>query len=139
MIKGYTAGVYDMFHVGHLNILQNAKQLCDYLVVAVTTDEVVETNKHKKPIIPYEDRKRIVEAIRYVDEVIPQTSYDIEGKKQAAIDNGIDIMFVGDDWKGTEKWDKIERELSTIGVKVVYLPHTDGISSTLLRKCVDYN
>ncbi len=136
MIRGYTAGVYDMFHIGHLNLIQNAKQLCDYLVVAVSTDEVVEENKHKRPIIPYEERKRIVEAIKYVDKVVPQTSYDIEGKKRAAIDNNIDIMFVGDDWKGTEKWNRIEQELSLIGVRVVYLPHTAGISSTMLRDLI---
>ncbi len=133
-IIGYTAGVFDMFHVGHLNILKNAKQLCDYLIVAVSTDEVVETNKHKKPIIPYADRVRIVEAIRYVDKVVPQTTYDIDGKKQAAIDHHIQYMFVGSDWKGTDKWNEIENTLSDVGVKVIYLPHTDGISSTMLRE-----
>lgn len=133
MIIGYTAGVYDMFHIGHLNVLKNAKALCDYLIVAVSTDELVLDYKHKTPIIPFENRKAIVEAIKYVDKVVPQTNMD---KKQAAIDNNINIMFVGDDWKGTEKWNKIEQELSTIGtdgVKVVYLPHTDGISSSMLR------
>lgn len=123
-----------MFHIGHLNILKNARQLCDYLIVAVSTDEVVEINKHKKPIIPFADRVRIVEAIRYVDKVVPQAAYDIEGKKQAAIDNQIHYMFVGDDWKGSEKWDKIEKELAEVGARVVYLPHTDDISSTMLRK-----
>ena len=132
-IIGYTAGVYDMFHIGHLNVLKNAKSLCDYLIVAVSTDELVQEYKHKTPIIPFENRKAIVEAIKFVDKVVPQTNMD---KKQAAIDNNINIMFVGDDWKGTDKWNKIEQELSTIGkegVKVVYLPHTDGISSTMLR------
>lgn len=133
MIVGYTAGVYDMFHIGHLNVIKNAKQLCDYLIVAVSTDELVQSYKGKTPIIPFENRKKIVEAIRYVDKVVPQTDVDIEGKKQAARENNINIMFVGDDWQGTEKWNKIENELSSIGVKVVYLPHTDGISSTILR------
>ena len=96
---GYTAGVYDMFHVGHLNVLMNAKQYCEYLIVAVSTDEVVLQNKNKKPIIDFEDRVRIVEAIRYVDEVVPQTDYI--DKKTAAVKYGIDVMFVGDDWKGT--------------------------------------
>lgn len=133
MVIGYTAGVYDMFHIGHLNVLKNAKSLCDYLIVAVSTDELVQEYKHKTPIIPYENRKAIVEAIKYVDKVVPQTNMD---KMQAAIDNNINVMFVGDDWKGTEKWNKIEQDLSTIGkdgVKVVYLPHTDGISSSILR------
>ncbi len=136
MIRGYTAGVYDMFHVGHLNVIKNAKALCDYLIVAVSTDEVVEHNKHKKTIIPFVDRVQIVEAIRYVDEVVPQESYDIEGKIKAAIDNKIDVMFVGDDWKGTEKWNQIEEKLNAVGVKLIYLPHTDGISSTMLREKV---
>lgn len=134
MIVGYTAGVYDMFHIGHLNVIKNAKALCDYLIVAVSTDEVVENSKNKKVVIPFEDRVRIVEAIRYVDKVVSQNSYDIETKIKAAIENKIDVMFVGDDWKGTEKWNRIEEELAKIGVKVVYLPHTDGISSTMLRE-----
>lgn len=137
MIVGYTAGVYDMFHIGHLNIIKNAKSLCDYLIVAVSTDEVVEQNKHKKTIIPFADRVKIVEAIRYVDKVVPQDSYDIDGKIKAAIDNKIDVMFVGDDWKGTEKWDRIEEKLNAIGVKLIYLPHTDGISSSMLREVVN--
>lgn len=137
MTVGYTAGVYDMFHIGHLNIIKNAKSLCDYLIVAVSTDEVVEQNKHKKTIIPFADRVKIVEAIRYVDKVVPQDSYDIDGKIKAAIDNKIDVMFVGDDWKGTEKWDRIEEKLNAIGVKLIYLPHTDGISSSMLREVVN--
>ena len=134
MIIGYTAGVYDMFHIGHLNVLKNAKELCDYLIVAVSTDELVQSYKGKTPVIPFEDRKKIVEAIRYVDKVIPQTSADAEGKKTSAIENNINIMFVGDDWKGTDKWNHIEKELAEIKVNVIYLPHTDGISSTILRK-----
>ena len=137
MIIGYTAGVYDMFHIGHLNVLKNAKALCDYLIVAVSTDELVQEYKHKTPIIPFENRKAIVEARTYGDKVVPQTNMD---KRQAAIDNNINVMFVGDDWKGTEKWNKIEQELSTIGqdgIKVVYLPHTDGISSTMLRERIN--
>ena len=136
MVIGYTAGVYDMFHIGHLNILKRAKELCDYLIVAVSTDELVQSYKGKTPVIPFENRKKIVEAIRYVDKVIPQTSADAEGKKTSAIENNINIMFVGDDWKGTDKWNHIEKELTGIGVKVVYLPHTDGISSTILRKAI---
>lgn len=137
MTIGYTAGVYDMFHIGHLNVIKNAKSLCDYLIVAVSTDEVVEQNKHKKTIIPFADRVKIVEAIRYVDKVVPQDSYDIEGKIKAAIDNKINVMFVGDDWKGTEKWNRIGEKLNAIGVKLIYLPHTDGISSSMLREVVN--
>ncbi|MFQ7526615.1 MAG: adenylyltransferase/cytidyltransferase family protein [Mediterraneibacter gnavus] len=130
---GYTAGVYDMFHIGHLNVIKNAKALCETLIVAVSTDELVQSYKNKTPIISYKERKEIVEAIRYVDKVIPQTNMD---KKISAIKNKIDVMFVGDDWKGTEKWNRIEKELSKIGVDVVYLPHTEGISSTILRTII---
>lgn len=134
--RGYTAGVYDMFHVGHLNVIKNAKALCEYLIVAVSTDAVVESGKHKKPIIPFEERAKIVKAIRYVDEVVPQESYDIDAKIEAALKNKIDVMFVGDDWKGTDKWNQIEEKLRAVGIDLVYLPHTDGISSTMLRTIV---
>lgn len=134
MIVGYTAGVYDMFHIGHLNVIKNAKANCDYLIVGVSTDEVVKNNKKKIPIVPYEERKAIVEAIRYVDKVIPQERYDIDGKIEIVLQNHINIMFVGSDWQGTEKWNKLENELHKIGCKVQYLPYTEGVSSTMLRK-----
>ena len=131
---GFTAGVYDMFHIGHLNVIRNAKSKCDYLIVGVSTDEVVWKNKKKMPIIPFEERLAIVESIRYVDKVIPQTSYDVNGKIRMALENNIKVMFVGSDWKGTDKWNEIEKELAKIDCKVEYLPHTDGISSTILRE-----
>ena len=136
MVIGYTAGVYDMFHIGHLNVIKNAKKLCDYLIVGVSTDEIVEQNKHKTTVIPFEERCEIVKAIRYVDKVVPQVSYTVEGKIESAKEHNINIMFVGDDWKGTDKWNEIEKKLARIGVKVVYLPHTDGISSTSLREAI---
>lgn len=136
MIIGYTAGVYDMFHIGHLNILKNAKKYCDYLIVAVSTDALVEENKHKKPIIPYEARIAIVEAICYVDKVVAQNDYSIEGKIQAVIENKAQVVFVGNDWKGTEKWNQIESSLSKMSIHVNYLPHTDGISSSILRRII---
>lgn len=134
---GYTAGVYDMFHVGHLNVIMNAKNYCEHLIVAVSTDEVVQTNKGRTPIIPYEERAKIVGAIRYVDEVVPQTDYS--DKLGAAKRYGIDVMFVGDDWKGTDKWNQIERQLKEIGVDLVYLPYTHSISSTMLREKIVNN
>ena len=133
-VIGYTTGVYDMFHIGHLNIFKNAKKYCDYLIVGVSTDDVVQNNKNKTPIIPYEDRVKIVESIKYVDKVIPQNSYDIEEKIKAVKDNNVNILFVGSDWKGTDKWNKLEEELNKINVKVIYLQHTDGISSSILRE-----
>lgn len=131
---GYTSGVYDMFHVGHLNVISNAKKYCDYLIVGVTTDEIALKNKGKLPVVSFEERIEIVKSIRYVDRAIPQTDYSIAGKIKTALENKIDVMFVGSDWKNTDKWNTIEKELKTIGVDVVYLPHTDGISSTILRK-----
>ena len=129
---GYTAGVFDMFHIGHLNILMNAKRYCDYLIVAVSTDELSEKYKHKTPVIEFDDRVRIVQAIRYVDEVVPQTDY--EDKLSAAKKYKIDVMFVGDDWKGTEKWDRIEQELNANGIDLIYLPYTHSVSSAMLRE-----
>lgn len=136
---GYTTGVFDLFHVGHLNILKKAKENCDYLIVGVSTDEVVLDYKHHLPVIPFEQRKQIVEAIKYVDKAVPQTRYDIEEKIISAYENKIDVMFVGSDWKGTEKWNVIEKKLNAIGVDVVYLQHTEGISSTMLRNKIGGN
>lgn len=128
---GYTTGVFDLFHVGHLNILRRAKEQCEHLIVAVSTDEVVESYKHKKPVIPFEERRAIVEAIRYVDEVVPQTSMD----KFAAWEKyHFDAIFHGDDWKGSSMYDEIERKLNAVGCDMVFLPHTDGTSSTLLTQ-----
>lgn len=128
---GYTTGVFDLFHVGHLNILKSAKEQCDYLIVGVSTDELVRSYKHKKPIIPFEERCAIVEAIKYVDRVIPQVSMDkVEAWKQLKFD----VMFHGSDWKGSAMYNKYEKELSDLGVNVVFLPYTVGTSSTELAK-----
>ena len=128
--KGYTTGVYDMFHIGHLNILRRAKEQCEYLVVGVTTDELCYERKKKYPVIKGVDRVAIVEAIRYVDQVVYQTDMD---KLNAVKDLGCDVVFVGSDWQGTDAWIKYEQEFNEIGVEVVYLSHTDGISSSILR------
>lgn len=128
-IIGYTTGVFDMFHIGHLNILKNAKEKCDYLIVGVSKDELVQEYKNKKPIIPYEERAAIVESIKYVDKVVPQTSMD---KREAWGKYKFNVMFHGSDWKNTDMYNQIVKELSEIGVEVVFLPYTEGISSTLL-------
>ena len=131
MIIGYTTGVYDMFHIGHLNVIRRAKELCDYLIVGVSTDDLVIKEKNKTPVIPYTERAAIVAAIRYVDKVVPQ----INKNKRAAWDlYNFNIMFVGSDWMNTPQWIKYEEEFNPLGVKIVYLPHTDGISSTALTK-----
>lgn len=128
---GYTTGVYDMFHIGHLNILRRAKEQCGYLIVGVSVDELVQSYKHKTPIIPYNERAEIVGAIRYVDRVVPQTTMD---KLQAWRELHFDVMFHGDDWKGSAMYNEIEQQFREIGVDLVFLPHTNGISSTELAK-----
>lgn len=130
---GYTTGVFDLFHVGHLNILRRAKEQCDYLIVGVSTDELVESYKHKAPIIPYEERKAIVEAIKYVDKVVSQTSLD---KVAAWNELHFDAVFHGDDWKGSAIYNDIEVKLAAVGCEMVYLPHTQGISSSLLAQAL---
>ena len=128
---GYTTGVYDMFHIGHLNILKRAKEQCETLIVGVTTDELRYKRKKNYPIINENDRMSIIAAIRYVDKVVHQIDMD---KVRQVKEFGVDVVFVGSDWKGTEAWNKYEREYAKIGCKVVYLDHTDGISSTILRE-----
>ncbi len=132
-IIGYTTGVYDMFHIGHLNILKRAKEQCDYLIVGVSTDELVMKEKNKTPVIPWGERAQIIEAIRYVDEVVVQPDKD----KMAAWEKyHFDKMFVGSDWQGTPQWDRFEQQFGELGVEIVYLPHTDGISSTKLTNYI---
>ena len=126
---GYTTGVYDLFHIGHLNILRRAKEQCEYLIVGVSTDEIVEEYKGKRPVIPFDERIEIVKAIRYVDEVVPQTSMN---KMEAWEKIHFDALFHGSDWKGSHMYDDIEKKLKEVGVDMVFLPHTEGTSSTLL-------
>lgn len=134
MIIGYTTGVYDMFHIGHLNILKRAKEQCDFLIVGVSTDELVLKEKKHVPIINYEDRFKIVEAIKYVDQVVPQ----VDKNKFAAWEKfHFNKMFVGSDWKGTDAWKGFEKQFAPMGVEIVYLSHTDGISSTMLREIIN--
>ena len=132
--KGYTAGVFDMFHIGHLNILKKAKEQCDYLVVAVTTDELCQKRKNKLPIINFKDRVEIVKSIRYVDEVVAQKDM---GKYNAVKNLNCDVIFVGSDWKNTEAWNELEKKLKKINVDVVYFDYTSGISSTILRNKIN--
>lgn len=131
---GYTTGVFDMFHIGHLNILRRAKMECDYLIVGVTTDSLSEEVKGKRPIIPLIERMEIVSAMSFVDEVVIQESYD---KFKAWECIKFDVMIVGDDWKGTSKWNKLEDEFKSKGVKITYLPYTKHTSSTKLRQTLD--
>ena len=128
MTIGYTSGVFDLFHIGHLNLLMNAKGICDKLIVGVTTDDL-SLYKGKKPLIPFEDRFEIIRSIKYVDAVVPQDTMD---KAEMCKKLNASILFVGDDWYGTTKWKTIEQELSAIGIRVVYFPYTKGVSSTII-------
>lgn len=133
MVIGYTTGVYDLFHIGHLNLLKNAKGLCDKLIVGVTVDELV-AYKGKRSLIPFEDRIEIVRSIKYVDAAVPQ--YDMD-KLSACKKLGAQILFVGDDWYDTDKWKTYEKEFEQAGIRIVYFPYTQGTSSTQIRKALD--
>ena len=128
---GYTDGVYDLFHVGHLNMIQTAKQHCEYLIVGVHGDDVVEEYKHHKPIINENDRKRIIESIKGVDRAVINRFRD---KLKLWELYHFDVVFIGDDWKGTDRWNNFEKVLAQYNVDVVYVPYTQGISTTEIRK-----
>lgn len=133
MIIGYTTGVYDLFHIGHLNLFKNAKGMCDKLVVGVTVDELV-AYKGKKAMIPFEDRLELVRSCKYVDAAIPQ--YDMN-KLETCKKIGASYLFVGDDWYGTEKWNKYEEEFKKENIKIIYFPYTKGISSTKITEALN--
>ena len=134
----YTAWVFDLFHIWHLNILKNAKNLCDILIVGLTTDEYTFQRKWKYPIIPYQERKQILESIKYVDRVVPQdldslddyVAYTLKIQKEL----WFDIDFKWSDAQGTEKWIRLEEALSKRGVRVVFFPYTVTTSSTLITE-----
>ena len=129
-IIGYTQGVFDMFHIGHLNLLNNAKARCDYLVVGVNSDGLVQSYKNKTPVVDELTRKTIVENIKAVDEACVVDTLDkVEIRKQIPFD----VIFIGDDWKGSARWSKTQERLKEYGVEVVFLPYTQNISSTILR------
>ena len=133
MIIGYTTGVFDLFHIGHLNLLKNAKGLCDKLVVGVTTDELV-SYKNKQAVIPFNERLDIVQNIKLVDVAVPQDSMD---KIEAWNKIKFDVMFVGDDWYETPKWKELDENFKSLGVKIVYFSYTKGTSSTLINKTLE--
>lgn len=134
-VVGYTTGVFDLFHVGHLNILKRAKENCDWLIVGVSTDELVETYKNHAPVISYNERVEIVKAIRYVDEVVPQVSMD---KVKAWHELHYNKLFHGNDWKGSLMYNEIEANLEKLGVEIVYFPYTQGTSSTKINNALSF-
>ncbi|PAT36622.1 adenylyltransferase/cytidyltransferase family protein [Vandammella animalimorsus] len=133
MVIGYTTGVYDLFHIGHVNVLRNAKSLCDKLIVGVTTDALV-SYKNKRAVIPFEERIEIVRACRYVDLAVPQQSMD---KMDAWQRYKFNLMFVGDDWYQTDKWNGLDQEFERLGVRIVYFPYTQSTSSTLINQTLE--
>ncbi len=130
MLVGYTSGVFDLFHIGHLNLLRNAKGMCDKLIVGVTTDALV-IYKNKRAIIPHNERMEIVRAIKYVDAVIPQESMD---KFEVWQKIKFDVMFVGDDWYNSDRWKEYDKQFKEVGVRIIYFPYTKGTSSTLINE-----
>jgi glycerol-3-phosphate cytidylyltransferase len=131
---GYAAGAYDLFHIGHLNILKRARSQCDYLIAGVVSNEMLELNKGKAPVIPLAERLEIVSSIRYVDRAVAE---DVPDKLQMWEQLHFDIFFKGDDWRGTKKGMQLEREFAAVGVEVVYFPYTIDTSSTMLRRALD--
>jgi glycerol-3-phosphate cytidylyltransferase len=131
---GYVPGIFDMFHVGHLNVLRNARLACDFLIAGVVSDEMSERSKGKTPIIPLAERLEVVRSIRYVDDAVEE---DVSEKLEMWQRLQFDVIIKGDDWRGTAKGEKLERDFASVGVEVVYLPYTMHTSSTKLRQVLD--
>lgn len=136
-VIGYTTGVFDLFHVGHLNLLKNAKAMCDTLIVGCSTDEVVQEMKNKTPVIPYRERIEILDAIPFTDVVVAQEIEDYKDKLKSWESYKFDVMFVGSDWKGSEKWNELEERFKEKGVKIVYFPYTKSTSSTKINSMLN--
>jgi glycerol-3-phosphate cytidylyltransferase len=128
---GYVPGVFDLFHIGHLNVLKNARQFCDYLIAGVVSDEVAQRNKGIQPVVPIDERLAIVAGIRYVDEAVVE---DVPHKLEMWERLRFDVIIKGDDWRGTDRGDKLEHDFAAVGVDVAYVPYTTQTSSTLLRR-----
>jgi len=131
---GYAAGAYDLFHIGHLNILKHARSACDHLIAGVVSDEMLVAAKGRAPVIPLAERLEIVRSVRYVDEAVAEVLPD---KLDTWRELRFDVFFKGDDWRGTEKGLRLEREFAEVGVEVVYFPYTVTTSSTALRRTLD--
>ena len=130
---GYAPGVYDMFHIGHLNILRNSRLACDYLIAGVATDDFSRRAKGKSPVIPLAERLEIVRSIRYVDEAVAEDVSKLEMWERLRFD----VIIKGDDWRGTDKGNRLEREFAEVGVEVFYLPYTVHTSSSMLRQALN--
>jgi glycerol-3-phosphate cytidylyltransferase len=131
---GYVPGIFDMFHVGHLNILRNARLACDHLIAGVVSDELSLRVKGKLPVVPLNERLEVVRSIRYVDDAVEE---DVDEKLDMWERLQFNVIIKGDDWRGTAKGNKLERDFASVGVDVVYLPYTVHTSSTKLRQVLD--
>ena len=132
MLIGYTAGVFDLFHIGHLNLLKNAKGMCDKLIVGVTSDELA-NYRGKHPVIPFSDRIEIVRSINCVDAVVAQTDMN---KLEMCRKLQANIMIVGDDWYRSPRWEEYEKEFKEAGIQIMYFPYTKGVSTTQISKAL---
>ena len=131
MVVGYTQGTFDIFHRGHLNLLRHAKEKCDKLIVGVNSDRLVREYKKKSTVYSEDDRMEIIRSLGFVDEVVLCDSLDkMEKWKKYKFDK----VFIGDDWKGNARWETTKKDLARVGVEVVFLPHTEGISSSMIRE-----
>ena len=128
---GYAPGVYDLFHIGHLNLLRNASEVCDHLIAGVVSDDLAHRNKGSRPVVPMDERLAIVAAIRFVDEAVVE---DVPHKLDVWEQLRFDVIIKGDDWRGTDRGDKLESDFASVGVQVAYVPYTERTSSTLLRQ-----
>lgn len=133
-LVGYAPGVFDLFHVGHLNVLRRARLQCDYLIAGVVSDGVALEQKGRLPVVPQEERLAVTAGMRFVDEAVMEWTSD---KLHTWSLVGFDVIYKGDDWKGSAKWTRLERDFAQVGVRVVYLPYTRHTSSTLLRELID--
>jgi glycerol-3-phosphate cytidylyltransferase len=131
---GFTAGVFDLFHVGHLNLLERCKEQCDYLIVGICGDDYVRDIKHKEPVYPENERLRIINALKCVDEAVIVSIEATEDKMIALKEFKFDVLFSGDDWKGTERYNRTEQQFSKYGVSIEYLPYTKGVSTTGIKE-----
>jgi glycerol-3-phosphate cytidylyltransferase len=131
---GYTTGVFDLFHVGHVRLLKNSKAMCDRLIVGVSTDELVRESKNKRPVIPFSERLEIVRNMNSVDVAVPQYTKD---KLDAWNRYKFDLMFVGDDWYKSENWKVLDTQFQDLGVRIIYFPYTSTTSSTLINEVLE--
>ncbi len=132
--RGITTGVYDLFHIGHLNLFERCKEMCDYLIVAICDDEYVRNIKHKEPVFSLEERVRIIGALKCVDKVIVVSFEDVDDKMGLLEKYKFDVLFSGDDWKGTERYIKTEKQFAETGASIEYLPYTQGVSTTQIKE-----